>query len=398
MDAGRGVAALVEKPFEFRGQAQEYFRIWIVNLALTVATLGFYSPWAKVRRNRYLYGSTALDGHVFDYIADPVKILKGRLLALGLLLAYTLGANLLPGLAVPLLAALVLLLPYVLVTSMAFQLRNTTYRNIAFRFRQAFRRAYLVLAPPLLVALLGAGLLLMLLSASGALEEALAQAQADEGESLPVGEVLFTLFLMFMLPVVPWLDYARVRFLIDHSRYGNQQAAYGKGAGSFYWLYLKVVMVFVAALGVALVPATVLLTMIGLSGEGAGSGKPGFVILAMNFVVGLLVNIVALTIAGGYLRARRTNLVYDNVAFDSGRLCCRLRARTVIWLYFTNALAILASLGLLIPWAKIRMTRYVLDSMALEAGDLDAVVAAAAAEQDAFGEELGELLDFDLGL
>ena len=43
---------------EFRGDPKEYFRIWIVNLALTILTLGIYSAWAKVRKQRYFYLST----------------------------------------------------------------------------------------------------------------------------------------------------------------------------------------------------------------------------------------------------------------------------------------------------------------------------------------------------
>jgi uncharacterized membrane protein YjgN (DUF898 family) len=37
---------------EFTGCAGEYFRIWIVNVCLSVLTLGIYSAWAKVRRKR----------------------------------------------------------------------------------------------------------------------------------------------------------------------------------------------------------------------------------------------------------------------------------------------------------------------------------------------------------
>ena len=42
-------------PVEFTGNAGEYFKIWIVNIALTVVTLGVYSAWAKVRKLRYFY-------------------------------------------------------------------------------------------------------------------------------------------------------------------------------------------------------------------------------------------------------------------------------------------------------------------------------------------------------
>ena len=36
----------------FDGPAAEYFRIWIVNLLLTLLSLGVYSAWAKVRKAR----------------------------------------------------------------------------------------------------------------------------------------------------------------------------------------------------------------------------------------------------------------------------------------------------------------------------------------------------------
>ena len=67
--------------FEFRGKASEYFAIWIVNMALTILTLGIYSAWAKVRRERFFYGNTVVHGSHFEYTADPVIVLRGRILA-----------------------------------------------------------------------------------------------------------------------------------------------------------------------------------------------------------------------------------------------------------------------------------------------------------------------------
>ena len=67
--------------FEFTGTAAEYFKIWIVNIVLSIATLGIYSAWAKVRKERYFYGNTWVNGSSFQYTADPIKILKGRIIA-----------------------------------------------------------------------------------------------------------------------------------------------------------------------------------------------------------------------------------------------------------------------------------------------------------------------------
>ena len=70
--------------FEFDAHGGEYFRIWIVNLLLTIVTLGIYSAWAKVRKLQYLYGHTRLAGSAFGYHGEPLKILRGRLIAAAL--------------------------------------------------------------------------------------------------------------------------------------------------------------------------------------------------------------------------------------------------------------------------------------------------------------------------
>jgi len=76
--------ARTEHRFEFTGDAREYFRIWVVNLALSIVTLGIFSAWAKVRSERYFYGNTRVAGEPFEYLAKPWPILKGRLIAVAL--------------------------------------------------------------------------------------------------------------------------------------------------------------------------------------------------------------------------------------------------------------------------------------------------------------------------
>jgi uncharacterized membrane protein YjgN (DUF898 family) len=68
-------------PIIFEGKVSEYFGIWIVNLSLTLLTLGIYSAWAKVRRKKYFYNNTLIDNVGFDYHAKPTAILKGRIIA-----------------------------------------------------------------------------------------------------------------------------------------------------------------------------------------------------------------------------------------------------------------------------------------------------------------------------
>jgi uncharacterized membrane protein YjgN (DUF898 family) len=75
-------------PLAFTGSGAEYFRLWITNLLLTVVTFGIYSAWAKVRRTQYFARNTQLAGASFDFRGNPWVMLRGRLLALVLLVGY----------------------------------------------------------------------------------------------------------------------------------------------------------------------------------------------------------------------------------------------------------------------------------------------------------------------
>ena len=43
----------ITNPVQFNGRGGEFFGIWIVNILLSIITLGIYSAWAKVRTKRY---------------------------------------------------------------------------------------------------------------------------------------------------------------------------------------------------------------------------------------------------------------------------------------------------------------------------------------------------------
>ena len=88
--------AVQRHPIEFTGSGSEYFRIWIVNLLLTLVTFGLYYPWAKVRKLRYFYGNTHVAGHALDFHGDPKRMLRGFLLMAALFLAYNMALKVSP--------------------------------------------------------------------------------------------------------------------------------------------------------------------------------------------------------------------------------------------------------------------------------------------------------------
>src|SRR5262245_31722312 len=182
--------------FTFTGAGGEYFRIWIVNLLLSIVTLGIYSAWAKVRRLRYFYGSTQLAGSSFEYHGEPIKILKGRLIALALILPYYLTAQFAPLLSILFLVAFVIALPFIVVKSRLFQMRVSSWRNIRFDFTGTMREAAVVY----------------------------------------IGLAILTPFTLGL--IIPYAMYARQKFLLGKVRYGTAQFEFFATAGAYYIAYL----------------------------------------------------------------------------------------------------------------------------------------------------------------
>lgn len=71
---------------EYHGTGGTLLGISIVNLLLTILTLGIYSFWARTKVRRYLYSQTELAGDRFGYHGTAMELLRGWLRAIGVLL------------------------------------------------------------------------------------------------------------------------------------------------------------------------------------------------------------------------------------------------------------------------------------------------------------------------
>ena len=133
-------------PFKFTGTGAEFFRIWIVNLFLTIVTLGIYAAWAKVRTRRYFFANTVLNGQAFDYLADPKVILRGNLIIAGGIAIYMVLDLFQPAYSGIALVLFLLVIPYLIYKSLRFNAHNSAYRNIRFRFLGTAGESYRIYA------------------------------------------------------------------------------------------------------------------------------------------------------------------------------------------------------------------------------------------------------------
>lgn len=336
--------------FAFTGRTSEYFRIWAVSLCLSLITLGIYSAWGKVRKRRYLYAHTRLDDSGFDYRAAPVAILKGRVIALALFGGFALSAHFSPVAQVVFIVLLVLLMPWIVVASSRFNARNTAYRNVAFGFDGTLREAAKVFLGFGAIALVTAG------------------------------------------AAYPWFRMRRARFIIERHRFGATPFAADLAIGGFVVAYLLAALMLIGA-GVLMVAAIGTAFGIAVAAGDAKHPPAGLIFLPVASIY------VAYLAVFAYLRARIGNLTLN--ATILGPLRCRstLRARDLTWIYATNIVAAIATLGLAIPWVTIRMARYRASKLdATGPRSLASFAAAASAVGTATGSGVGDLFDVDVSL
>jgi len=336
---------------EFTADPKEYFRIWIVNLALTIVTLGIYSAWAKVRKLRYFYGCTVVAGSAFGYHGDPRAILRGRLIAAALAGTYLLARQTSTLATFIVLGLLALVTPWLVVKSRMFALRVTSWRGLRFDFSPDYRGAYRQLLGWLILGIATAGLLM------------------------------------------PRFSRERYQFIVSRSRYGATAFDCHPDAGRFFKTAF-------AGMGLALVVGVVLGILLAVVvGVLNAAGAPPAVTRVVTTAGVAAVYAVILSVVHGYVQARNLNEVFGTTSLGPHRVVSDLRATPLISIYLTNLLALVFTLGLYTPWAQIRLARYRLEGLELEAhGSLDDFVAAAAAPVPAAtGEEISSLLDVDFG-
>lgn len=346
---------------DFTGSGAEFFRIWIVNLALTVATLGIYSAWAKVRTRRYFYANLVLDGSAFEYTADPFRILIGRLIVLALFVVYSLLGSFSQAAAIAFAALILLATPFLAVRSLAFDRRNSRYRGVRFKFLGSY----------------------------------------GEAARIYLGWPLLTV-LSFGL-AAPYAHGKRQAFVAGNTAYGTSRFSFAWRGADYYGLYVTAigtVLVVAMLAGVVAVFAGYIAVALGLDPT-AGEGSEGGLALPVITGISLVVYLLAYGVAYAVFQAGATNLFYGGATIPGVRLISRLPAPGLLREYAICAAAIAGSVGLLIPWAHVRLARFRARYLALEADtglDHFSQSEEEAHAMGAFADEAAVAFDFDFGL
>jgi uncharacterized membrane protein YjgN (DUF898 family) len=352
-------APLTRLSLKFSGSAQEYFRVWIVNLCLTSLTLGIYSAWGKVRKKRYLYSHTTLGGTPFQYLGQPIPILKGRLVAAGGLLVYWAASHFITSALPYVLVAGLVLAPWVLTRSLAFNARYSAFRNMTFHFDGGYLDAAKALY------------------AWGIAPAAVLGTAFASPAWLIVSGVAWALFGFSY----PWWIRRLKKFSIERTSFGGVHGHLGATGGQFFRVYLL---------------AGVMITVVVIAGLVFSVTLPDTLRVFGISAVGYAAYLAAFA----YTQARIGNLVWNQVRLGPLRFESTLRWWDLMKLYVTNVLAIAASVGMLTPWAVMRTLRYRADHMRvlLASGALASFQGSDRSAVEAVSAESVDLFDMDLSL
>jgi len=351
-------------PFAFGGNPRDYFAIWIVNLLLSVVTLGVWSAWAKVRRLPYFYGNTSLDGQAFDYLARPWTILKGRLLVVLALVLYSAAQYAHPLAQQALIVAYLAVLPWAINRALRFNARMTVWRNVRCDFAGSYWGAFAAF---------------VLMTAAAALTISLLAPLAARTAAL---------------------------YVARGHRFGTARFGAAAAAGPFYIAALQALALFAAvALVVALAALVALLAANGGRLPDLDLAAPadpnGFGLTQLLPVAILVVLLVSLRAAAAFFRAKVRNAVVNRLRLEAvgrHRFRSTLSGLRWAWIVASNAIVSLVSLGLLYPWAAVRAWRYQTACLAaVPGGPLDAFIDAQREAGTAVGSESADVLGIEIG-
>jgi uncharacterized membrane protein YjgN (DUF898 family) len=333
--------------FQFTGSGGDYFRIWIVNLILSVLTLGIYSAWAKVRREQFFHRNAVLAGSGFDYHGNPKAILKGRLLAWSLLALMSVSQKFSPGLYGILLLCAIPLLPWLLLRSLKFRAANTSYRGLRFRHHGTYLQSFV----------------------------------AFVGHGIP------TLIAGLWMPM--WMR-AIKRFQLGEMAFGRTRFTCAPPARGFFAAY------FLGGL-LMIVPIIAIVALMIPSAQAKGappSGAAAFGAMLLPFVFLLAIGVLVRP----FIQVRLANLTWNATTLGEHRFVSTQTFGGYFGVVFTNLILVALTLGLYWPWAKVREATYRLTHLAIEAPSLDAFVGDVADEKSAIGEEIADAFDLDFSL
>ncbi|MDZ4074907.1 MAG: YjgN family protein [Hylemonella sp.] len=386
----------------FSGSGGEYFRVWIVNLLLSIVTLGLYTPWARRRTARYFYDHTMIAGSPLEFTAPLRKMVVSFILFALLYVAYKIAAETGQDTVVSLfIIAAALLAPYIWGSAMRFRLASTRWRGLQLQFAARWKDVYVASWPIFLMAAIWVGITygLDVLSADSA--QAARAPGGRPGPAWPRVDApmwgLIAIGLVLSVLCIIRVEFNYKSLLVLRAGIGKQRGRWKPVYSDFVRIWGATIVVFLA--GVALILALAAGAAYTVQSMFSTVRGPAMFVLIFFIVIAAFLGLVlASAPARAYREARMFRLIWSNVGLSQiARFKCDLSHWAFVRLRIRNILLTLLTLGFYRPFARVSEYRMKADAVTLHVkGGLDQLVGELVRQQDALGDALADVAGLDI--
>ena len=351
-----------EQKFEHDGSAATLTPIVIVNTLLTIITLSIYRFWAKTRVRQYLWDQTSLNGDRLEYNGTGKELFYGFLIVIVLVLMPLGAVSTVLGLFLaeghPLFTAFDL----ALFTLVWFLIGVARYRARRYRLSRTQWRGIRA---------------------------------AQTGSSALFGAKTLGFFVLLPLTLgwtYPWQNMRLMSQMMNNTWFGDRRFTFEGPAGPLY-KYFALAWIIQLGIVLALIPISFAFsTAFPSPAVGVSVGEMqlgvGMFVMPVLFVLSLLVTFT-------WYQARQFRYVASCTRYEGVGFSFDATGPSLVWLFLSNWLIIIVTLGFGVPFTQMRRFRYFCDRLKFHgAADFDAI-RQSSEKGDRIGEGLADA--FDMG-
>jgi uncharacterized membrane protein YjgN (DUF898 family) len=346
----------------FHGRGDDFFGIYAVNLFLTLLSLGFYRPWARAKSLKYLFSQTEFAGSRFTFHGTGKEMFQGYirgLLLLGLIVGWQLFMRFLAEsqgrwwLAIVgtlgFYVGLGFLIPVAMYGMLRYRLSRTSWRGIHGGYR-------------------------------GDLMDLVGNY---------IGSYLLTIITLGVY--YPWLVNNLRDGIVNNIRIGNVRLRYNGKGSDIFGIYVKYIGI---SYGLVIIALIIMAGSLVALFQNADSQVAQVFLFAQ--LIFLFIAIYGLI---GIFRERELLLYLAKHSFvQQGEELHPVSLSLPLWPYAKlmvgNVLLTVITLGIYIPWAKVRYLKFVTNGLTIPgAVNLEAIAQTEDQFKDATGDDLTSLLD-----
>jgi uncharacterized membrane protein YjgN (DUF898 family) len=200
-------------PLNYRGRIGTLYRIWLLNLFLTIITFGIYSFWGRTRMRRYAASTFELGDDNLEYTGTGGELFRGFLYAVPIILILYLPLIVYPvdeNPAVSLVFVAILFFVFVgIYAALRYRLSRTTWRGIRGRLT---------------------------------------------GSALKYGALMLGLYVVNILTLglaIAWSDRVAIGYLMRNVWFGNSQGKFDRGARGLWPVHLLTWLLVIPTFGIS---------------------------------------------------------------------------------------------------------------------------------------------------